>query len=133
MARTNGNNTVIIVDDDEDLLRILSFAFKAKGFDVHELVNGKETLSYVLEEKNLQEACLLILDRILPDMDGLDILKKLQSRPLCPPVLILSTLSAEKDILNGLKEGAVEYITKPFSLPVFMQKALSLINRNPST
>ncbi len=123
-------NQVIIIDDDEDLLRLLTFAFKAKGFEVHGLINGTEALSYLLEEKNLSGVCLLVLDRILPDMDGLDILKKLQTRPLHPPVLVLSALAAEKDVLSGLKEGAIDYETKPFSLPVFMQKALSLIHRN---
>jgi two-component system phosphate regulon response regulator PhoB len=132
MGKDETRNKVIIVDDDEDLLRLLTFAFTAKGFDVHGLSNGKEALAYLLEEKNLQGACLLVLDRILPDVDGLDILKKLRTRPFSFPVLILSTLSSEQDVVSGLKEGAVDYITKPFSLPVLMQKALSLINRNSS-
>lgn len=120
---------MIIVDDDEDLLRLLVSAFQAKGFDVQGLINGKEALAYLTEGKNAQEASLLVLDRILPDMDGLDILKQLKNQLAHLPVLILSSLSAEKDVLTGLKEGAVDYITKPFSLSVLMQKALQLINK----
>jgi DNA-binding response OmpR family regulator len=122
-----GKNSVIIVDDDEDLLRLLIAAFQAKGFETKGLINGKEALAYLTQEGNVQGAALLVLDRILPDMDGLDILKKLKTQLARLPVLILSGLSAEKDVLTGLKEGAVDYITKPFSLSVFMQKALSLM------
>ena len=130
MGKDETQNTVIIVDDDADLLNLLVFAFKAKGFDVKGLANGKEALAYLLKEGNLQEVRLLVLDRILPDMDGLDILKKIQTQSIRPPVLILSTLSAEKDVLSGLKEGAIDYVTKPFSLQIFMQKALSLMSRS---
>lgn len=124
-------NKVIIVDDDEDLLRLLAAAFKAKGFTVQTLVNGKEALAYLLDEKNLETACLLILDRILPDIEGLEILQKFQEKfPRKVPVLILSMLSAEKDVLEGLKRGAVDYVGKPFSLPILMQKAQALMAQN---
>ena len=122
--------TVLIVDDDRDLLRLLSAAFKSKGFEVHTMKNGKEALEDLMDEQNITSACLLVLDRMLPDMDGLEIFKKFQNQFLGRlPVLILSALSAEKDVLEGLKVGAIDYITKPFSLPIFMEKALSLIER----
>lgn len=121
-------NRVIIVDDDEDLLKLLSSSFQSKGYEVKTFVTGKEGSSYVLSEKNLTHACLIILDRMLPDMDGIDILKNLKEKNSFEvPVLILSVLSSEKDVLSGLKKGAVDYVAKPFSLPVFMQKAMSLI------
>ncbi len=119
---------IIIIDDDEDLLKLLTFSFEEKGFIVHGITTGKEALQYILDEKNLQNVSLLILDRILPDMDGIDILKqflkKFQDRV---PVLILSVLSSEKDILTGLKHGAVDYETKPFSILILMEKALALM------
>jgi DNA-binding response OmpR family regulator len=125
---TISKNKIIIVDDDEDLLKLLATSFKAQGFDVKTFATGKEGMSYLLIEKNLKEASLIILDRMLPDMDGLDILKTLHEKTsLKVPVLILSILSSEKDVLSGLKKGAVDYVSKPFSLPIFMQKALSLI------
>lgn len=121
-------NKIIIVDDDEDLLKLLASSFKSKGFEVKTLANGKDGLDYLLSEKNLKEASLIILDRMLPDMDGLDILKALKEKTdLKVPVLILSVLSSEKDVLAGLKKGAIDYVAKPFSLPVFMQKAMSLM------
>lgn len=124
----SGKNTVIIVDDDEDLLKLLASSFKSKGFEVKTFATGKEGLSYLTQQKNLTHAALIILDRMLPDMDGIDILKDLKSKSSSNvPVLILSVLSSEKDVLSGLKKGAIDYVAKPFSLPVFMQKALSLM------
>jgi len=121
-------NKVIIVDDDEDLLKLLATSFKAKGYEVKVFATGKEGLNYLSQEKNLDHAALIILDRMLPDMDGIDILKEIKTTTAShTPILILSVLSSEKDILSGLKKGAVDYVAKPFSLPVFMQKAMALI------
>ncbi len=122
--------TIVIVDDDEDLLKLLVAAFKAKGFSVKTMTTGKEGLSFLTDEKNNKDISLVILDRILPDMDGIEILKKIHSQfPHFAPVLILSVLTAEKDVLKGLKSGAVDYMGKPFSLPVLMEKALVLIGK----
>jgi DNA-binding response OmpR family regulator len=130
MVKMDHKKKVIIVDDDKDLLRLLSSSFKSKGFEVELLENGKEALTYLMDEKNIASACLLVLDRLLPDIEGLEIFRKLDAKfPSHFPVLILSALSAEKDVLEGLKVGAIDYISKPFSLPIFMEKALSLIER----
>lgn len=118
---------VIIVDDDTDLLKLLVYAFESEGFEVKGLETGREAIDYLSKDENTKSACLLVLDRILPDMDGLDILKQLpQDLKKRIPVLILSVLSAERDVLSGLRQGAVDYIGKPFNLPILMQKALRL-------
>jgi len=121
---------VVIVEDDKDLLDMLLFSFEAEGFSVKGLENRAKALEFLLNKENLNQISLLIMDRLLPDGDGLDIIRELQ--PIIPkhiPVLFLSVLSSEKDILSGLKHGAVDYIAKPFSLPVLLTKALALINR----
>ena len=124
----SSKNKIIIVDDDEDLLKLLASSFKSKGFEVKTFATGKEGLAYLTADKNLTHAALIILDRMLPDMDGIEILKAFKSKTSVDvPVLILSVLSSEKDVLIGLKKGAVDYVPKPFSLPVFMQKAMGLI------
>ncbi len=124
------NNKIIIVDDDEDLLRILVFYFEGKGFEVHTIATGKEAVKFLLNEKNMKEVCLLVLDRMLPDMEGLDILTRFTEKYHHQvPVLILSVLGSDKDIIEGLKKGAVDYVKKPFNHDVLMQKALSLIAR----
>jgi DNA-binding response OmpR family regulator len=122
-------NKVVIVDDDEDLLRLLISLFKSEGFEVQGFKTGKEALVYLLNETNISTMCLLILDRILPDMDGIEILKLFRSKYHDPiPILILSVLSAEKDVMQGLQQGAVDYMAKPFSIPILLQKARKLIS-----
>lgn len=122
-------NTVAIVDDDEDLLQLLMTLFKSEGFDVQGFKNGKEALAYLLNEKNIPSISLLILDRMLPDMDGIEILKLFRSKFHDKiPVLILSVLSAEKDVLQGLQKGAIDYMAKPFSIQILLQKARKLIS-----
>lgn len=121
---------VIIVDDDNDLVQLLTFAFDSEGFSTHGINSGLEAIKFFKNEKNGDDICLLILDRILPDMDGLNILKKLPENFINKtPVLILSVLSSENEVRGGLMEGAVDYIAKPFNLPILMVKALALIDR----
>ena len=119
---------VIIVDDNHHLLRLLITSFRSKGFIAQGINNGKDALAYLLDEKNTEEICLLVLERMLPDMDGLDILHQFHAKfSKRVPTFVLSILSSEKEILNGLRKGAAEYIVKPFSLQIFMEKALALL------
>jgi len=121
---------VIIVDDDEDLLKLLVYEFHSIGFDVASFTTGAAALKFLLDEKNLKDAFLLILDRVLPDMDGLDVLRQFEEKfPRTIPVLIVSVLSSEKDIVLGLQTGAIDYITKPFSVFALMQKSMNLLGR----
>jgi len=119
---------VVIVDDDEDLLRLLSTSFRSSGCEVVEFKTGHEAKDYLFNESNAKEISLLVLDRLLPDTDGIEILKELQGKysPLFP-VLILSSLSSEKDVLEGLSKGAVDYVPKPFNMNILMQKANQLM------
>ncbi len=119
---------VVIVDDDEDLTTLLEFGFKGKGFETKVFLEGTSAKNFLLNDDNLKSVVLIILDRLLPDMDGIEILNayKLHTS-LSIPVLILSVLSSEKDMLSGLKKGAVDYVAKPFSLPVLMEKAQFLM------
>ena len=116
---------IVIVDDDEDLLKLLQAAFEEKGFVVHTETTGRGALAYLTPE-NIKGAALLILDRMLPDMDGLAILKR-ANIPKELPVLILSILASQKDILEGLSLGAVDYAAKPFNLAALVKKALALL------
>lgn len=119
---------VVIVDDDVDLLRLVGTSFRSSGYEVVELKTGIEAKTYLFNQEQAAKVALLVLDRILPDTDGLEILKDLQKKynPLFP-VLILSSLSSEKDVLEGLTGGAVDYITKPFNMNILMQKAKQLL------
>jgi len=119
---------VVIVDDDENLLKLFSATFKGKGFQVKTFATGKGALEALDGNKEIESTSLLILDRMLPDMDGLDILKELQKNTSVKcPILFLSVLSSEKDVLKGMKEGAVDYITKPFSIDLLLAKVNHLM------
>jgi two-component system phosphate regulon response regulator PhoB len=116
------------VDDDEDLQKLLSYEFRELGFEVQSFKAGETALEFLLNPQNLEDVFLLILDRMLPDMDGLDILQQFNEKsPVKVPVLILSVLSKENDIIAGLQGGAVDYIPKPFSVFMLMQKALNML------
>ncbi|MDE3056163.1 MAG: response regulator [Verrucomicrobiota bacterium] len=120
--------TIVLVDDDEDLLKLLAFEFHNLGFEVKSFVTGTTALAFLSQDENLKNVPLVILDRILPDMDGLEILKGLKSNShMKVPVLILSVLSGEENIMSGLQLGAVDYITKPFSVFLLLQKAMNLM------
>ncbi|MCF7853049.1 MAG: response regulator transcription factor [Simkaniaceae bacterium] len=126
-----GKNIVILVDDDEDLLHILEYLFQNEGYGTESFTQGKPALNYLLDESHSESIALVVLDRILPDMDGIEILMQIQEKHQHRiPVLILSALDAEKDVLEGLKRGALDYIGKPFNQKILMEKARSLISRN---
>ncbi len=126
----DAKNRVVLVDDDEDLLRLLIASFNAKGYETVGLKMGKIAIEYLSNEANVAPMCLLVLDRMLPDMDGLDILKAFRDKYNDKvPVLILSVLSSEKDVVKGLEKGAVDYVSKPFSIHVLLEKASKLIKR----
>lgn len=121
---------VVIVDDDEDLLKMMTYAFQAQEFDVEVFNCGKDALDYLSDTNHLASTQLLILDRLLPDMDGLEILQELSKKyqKKMPVVLILSILDSEKDILKGLGMGAIDYLSKPFNLNILMDKTRSLLS-----
>jgi len=122
---------VIIIDDDESLTTLLIPAFNAKGFEAESYNTGQSALDFLLKEGSLETIALIILDRILGDIDGMEVLKKISEKhPKHPPILILSVLSSEKDIIKGLTEGAIEYIAKPFKVPELLSKAMILIEKN---
>lgn len=118
---------IIIVDDDEDILNLLSLEFHRLGFEVDTFQDGTTALTFMLKEDNCNDVFLVILDRMLPDMDGLDILQQFKRSHPKIPVLILSALDSEKDIISGLQDGAVDYITKPFSVFMLLQKSINLL------
>lgn len=115
---------VLVVDDDQSLLKLIESAFKSKGYEVVSLSKGNDAMNYLKDESNVNSLSLLVLDRMLPDIEGVEILKffyeKYQGKV---PVIILSSLSSEKDVMEGLSKGATDYLTKPFNVEVLLQKA----------
>ncbi|MEI6242564.1 MAG: response regulator [Chlamydiota bacterium] len=121
---------IFLLDDDTDICSILSFAFTKEGFSVT-VKNTIQEAEDDMRKRHLSDLpSLFILDRVLPDGDGLEFYREMKREyEKFPSVLFLSRLSAEKDVMDGLKEGAVDYIAKPFSMAILMEKALKLIKK----
>ncbi|OHD70987.1 MAG: DNA-binding response regulator [Spirochaetes bacterium RBG_16_49_21] len=102
---------VLVIDDEAQIRRLLRLSLDAHGYQVKEATTGQEGL----QQAAMARPDLIILDLGLPDMDGLDALKKL--REWCPaPVIVLSVKNSEQDKVDLLDAGANDYVTKPFGM-----------------
>ncbi|THF56430.1 response regulator [Ollibium composti] len=102
--------TILIVDDEPPILRLLRTSLVSQGFQVIEAMNGETALA----EAGRSSPDLVILDLGLPDMDGLDVIRTLRSAGNAVPILVLSSRSDEKGKVEALDLGADDYVTKPF-------------------
>ncbi|MCC7119108.1 MAG: response regulator [Anaerolineales bacterium] len=106
---TESNQRVLVVDDETPIRRYLRAALTAQGFSVYEASDGAEALSAVLAHR----PDMIILDLGLPDMDGVEVTRRLREWSQTP-IIILSVREAEHDKIAALDAGADDYLTKPF-------------------
>ncbi|GAB5411583.1 MAG: hypothetical protein ChlgKO_06970 [Chlamydiales bacterium] len=115
------------IDDDPDIHNILRFSFEKRGFGFTALESCEEARKYFHEKKG-EMPNIVVIDRILTDGDGIELYRELKADyPNFPPVMFLTSLSAADDVLSGLKEGAVDYIIKPFTMSILVQKITKII------
>lgn len=119
------NKTILIVEDEERMRKLLRDYFKSSSFEVLEAVNGVEALDIFKENK----VDLLILDIMMPYMDGFTVCNKVRKTSETP-IIILTAKGEEEDKLLGYELGADDYVTKPFSPKVLVAKAKALIKRS---
>jgi two-component system, OmpR family, KDP operon response regulator KdpE len=105
----NLTDTILIIDDEVQIRRLLEITISSSGFKVYEATNGKDGIIAAATH----HPALIILDLGLPDSDGIEILKKLREWYL-KPIIILSVKNSEEDIISALDNGANDYLTKPF-------------------
>src|SRR5512146_774199 len=103
---------ILVVEDDESITLGLRMNLEAEGYDVLVAVDGETGLSLSRE----RDLSLVILDVMLPKMNGFEILRQLRAEGYTLPIILLSARGAELDKVMGLELGAEDYITKPFSL-----------------
>ena len=116
---------ILIVEDNEELLALLADYFKSKGsFDVFTADNGNAALKLV----NEKDFDIAILDIMLPGPNGFEICRTLRNKSRCP-IVFLTALGNEDNILKGYEIGADEYMVKPFSPKVLYAKCLALLSR----
>jgi DNA-binding response OmpR family regulator len=106
------SDRILVIDDEQDLLRIVAFSLQTWGYEVITADNGQEGLNKISAEK----PDLILLDASMPAMDGFQMLEQVRSNPEWQdiPVIMLTAHSDPKTIENALAYGIVEYITKPF-------------------
>lgn len=118
---------IYIIEDDENVSEIEQIALKNAGHDIKVFSNGKDFYKQLMDK--LPE--LVIMDRILPDMNGCDIVKKLRSIPEYKklPIIMVTAMNTEMDLAKGLDDGADDYMTKPFSVMELISRVKALLRR----
>ncbi len=116
---------ILIVDDEKNIVDILKFNLKKEGFSTIEAYDGEQAIELALGEK----PDLILLDVMLPKMDGFTVCRKLR-QTISTPILMLTAKEEEVDKVLGLELGADDYITKPFSQRELMARVKSNIRRS---
>ena len=117
--------TVLIVEDDPALRRGLEDNFRIKGYDILSARDGNEGLENALKER----PDLIILDVMLPGIDGYEVCSHIRARELDMPIIMLTGRTAESDIVLGLDAGADDYVGKPFSIRELLARANAFLRR----
>src|SRR6266508_2202822 len=117
---------VLVVDDESYITDLVATALRYEGFDLASAANGREALSLV--ESFRPE--LIVLDVMLPDVDGFEVQRKLLDRGRHVPVLFLTARDATEDKVRGLTIGGDDYVTKPFSLEELIARIRAVLRRS---
>jgi len=116
---------ILIVEDEEVLAKNIKDVLSKENYKAETSFNGEEGLELALTE----EYDLILLDIMLPGINGLDILKNMRSENISTPVLLLTARDAIEDKVKGLDFGADDYLTKPFAIPELLARIRSLLRR----
>jgi two-component system OmpR family response regulator len=126
MRRADGSPiTILVVDDEAVLAEMVSMALRYEGWDITTAGDGKSALSAAREVR----PDAVVLDVMLPDMSGLDVLRKLREHNPALPVLLLTAKDALEDRIAGLTAGGDDYVTKPFSIEEVVLRLRGLLRR----
>lgn len=121
------NKKVLVVEDERDILQLVTLYLEKEGFRVLTATTGIDALKKVKEE----QPDLLLLDLMLPEMDGLEVCKRVRAKPETAmlPIIMLTAKAEESDTIVGLELGADDYVTKPFSPKALVARAKALLRR----
>src|ERR1043166_4809755 len=120
---------ILVVEDEKRIADFLSRGLQGAGYAVDTAPNGATGIDLI----HATDYDLVILDLMLPDMDGLQVLEKIRNRKVGPPVLILSAKGSLDDRVKGLEQGADDYLVKPFAFVELLARVRALLRRGQPT
>jgi len=123
------NTTILIVDDEEDILDLMEYTLSSEGYDVITCIDTSNVKSILDEE----EISLILMDRNLPGVEGSMFIEKLSSDGYNQPVIYVSAKDMSEDIVEGFERGGDDYITKPFNINELKARVKALIRRTSKT
>lgn len=118
-------NSILIVEDDRDLVKLIKINLQDKGYDVHTAGDGQEALNLYEE----LDPSLIILDIMLPKLDGFEVCRRIREENRKVPILMLTAKAEEVDKILGLELGADDYMTKPFSIRELTARVKAIFRR----
>ncbi len=121
---------IVVIEDEDDILEVIAYNLKREGYEVITSTSGEDGLEKI-EKASPQ---LVVLDLMLPEIDGIELCRKLKSDPLTQsiPVIMVTAKGEETDIVLGLGVGADDYITKPFSPREMVARVKAVLRRSRS-
>ena len=125
MSDSPSDSRVLVVDDEPNIVEVVTMALRFQGFDVETAGTGREALAAVTRFK----PHLMILDVMLPDMEGFDVASRLGAQRAGVPIIFLTARDATEDKIRGLTGGGDDYMTKPFSLEELVARIRTILRR----
>ncbi|TML73928.1 MAG: response regulator transcription factor [Actinobacteria bacterium] len=122
------SSTILLVDDEDSVQKLLTYPLEREGFRVLQARDGEEALAQFSSER----VDLVVLDLMLPKVDGLEVCKRLRAESAVP-IIMLTARDDELDKVLGLELGADDYITKPFSIREFRSRVRAVLRRATTT
>lgn len=116
---------ILVVDDDENLRRLVAAYLESEGYEVKEAADGHSAMTSVEAE----EPQLIVLDLMLPGITGLDVARRIRAKRTTP-ILMLTARGSEDDVLQGFEAGADDYLVKPFSPKVLVARVKAVLRRS---
>lgn len=120
------NKTILIVEDEEDILELLEYTLAKEGYETIGFLNISDKIIQVLDEEDI---ALILMDRNLPGQEGSHFIETMKSKGYDQPVIYLTAKDKEEDILEGFTRHADDYITKPFNLKEMCARVKAVIKR----
>jgi len=125
MSETSDPRRVLVVDDEPNIVDVIGMALRFQGFNVASAANGRDAIARVGDFK----PDLMVLDVMLPDMEGFDVAERLGAQRSRVPIIFLTAKDATEDKIRGLTVGGDDYMTKPFSLEELIARIRSILRR----